>query len=256
MFDAAHDDGWRPQTPPDPMIAVAERHLRLLAEVAELAMAAARAASALAVASAEAAANIVAEKDGAWACEMDKARAVHASRDAADAFTRISRALRLTLALETATAERLRDLRAGVTPARIDRANDRAAQLGAPLDPVGEKVLELVADAIADDGDIAPVLDLAHDLRERLTESDRFGPLLKRPLLEVVAGICADIGATPDWTRWGDTDSPTDGRNFRSDGPALPRRGPRHVEASRPRALEGSADPPPDPRPPTPHPRE
>jgi hypothetical protein len=181
MFDATPDDAPQPQTPPDPTIEVAERHLRLLAEVADLAMVAARASSALVVATAQAAAKIVAEKDGAWACEADKAYAVRASREAADAFTRITRALRLTLTLETATAERLRDLRAGVAPARANRAKDRAAQSGVSLDPV---------------------LDLAHDLRERLTETDRFGPLLRRPLGEAVALICADIGVTPDWNRW------------------------------------------------------
>ena len=206
MFDAAADEASEPRTPPDPAIEIAERHLRLLAEVAELAMVAARAGSALVVAAAQAAAKIVAEKDGAWACEADKACAVRASREAADAFTRITRALRLTLALETATVERLRDLRAGTVSACEDRAASGVAQLGAALVLSREKVRERVADAIAeaaaDGGDIDAALDLAHDLRERLTESDRFGPLLKRPLIEVVGLICADIGVTPDWSRW------------------------------------------------------
>jgi hypothetical protein len=206
MFDAAHDDAPQPLTPPDPMIEVAERHLRLLAEVAELAMDAARAGSALVVATAQAAAKIVAEVDGAWACEADKAYAVRGSREAADAFTRITRALRLTLTLETATAERLRDLRAGIVPVRQDRAESGAVRPGTTLDSFREKARERVADAIAeaaaDDGDIDAAVDLARDLRERLTETDRFGPLLNRPLIEVVGLICADIGGTPDWSRW------------------------------------------------------
>ncbi|MDB5482503.1 MAG: hypothetical protein JWO83_3556 [Caulobacteraceae bacterium] len=226
MFDAAHDEALPAQTPPDPMIEVAERHLRLLAEVAELAMDAARASSALVVATAEAAAKLVAEKDGAWACEADKAYAVRGSREAADAFTRITRALRLTLTLETAAAERLRDLRAGIVPARQDRAERGAARPGAALDlsreKVGERVADVIAEAAADDGDITPALDLACDLRERLTETDRFGPLLNRPLIEVVGLICADIGVSPDWSRWNDEGSSPDERTPRYDWPPPP----------------------------------
>jgi hypothetical protein len=36
MFDAAHDDAPQRHTPSDPMIEIAERHLRLLAGVAGL----------------------------------------------------------------------------------------------------------------------------------------------------------------------------------------------------------------------------
>jgi len=61
-------------------------------------MAAARASSALVVTTARLAAALVAEEGGPWACDMDKARSVHANRDAAEAFNRITRALRLTLA--------------------------------------------------------------------------------------------------------------------------------------------------------------
>jgi hypothetical protein len=214
--------------------------------VAELAMEAARAGGALVVATAEAAAKLVAEKDGAWACESDKAYAVRGSREAADAFTRITRALRLTMALETATAERLRDLRAGVIHARQDRASGGPTR-PAMLDPFREKVRERVADAIAeaaaDDGDVDPALDLAHDLRERLTETDRFGPLLNRPLVEVVGLICADIGVTPDWSRWNSAGWTAETRTSNKDWASVGRPNPERAEERR-QAAEALADPP------------
>ena len=247
MFNAAQDDASEARTSPAPMIEIAERHLRLLAEVAELAMAAARASGALLVATAEAAAKIVAEKDGAWACEADKACAVRASREAADAFTRVTRALRLTLTLETATAERLRDLRAGVAPTPGGGAERQVAGLGA-FDSVGEKARELVAEVAAKDGDVHAALDFAHDLRERLTESDRFGPLLSRPLVEVVALICADIGLSPDWSRWSDADFASETHASRKQGQSFRGCVPEPAEAGR----RMVAAPAPDPRPPDP----
>jgi len=254
MFDVTPDNTPQRETPPDPMIEVAKRHLRLLAEVAELAMEAARASSALVVATAQAAAKMVAEVDGAWACATDKTYAVRASREAADAFTRITRALRLTLTLETAAAERLRDLRAGIVPVRQDGGESGAARPGAMLDTLREAARERVADAIAeaaaDDGDIDAAVDLARDLRER-TESDRFGPLLTRPLIEVVGLICADIGVTPDWSRWtGEGVTPETGASCK-ERPSLWSYSPEHADPSGRAKPEARAAPPPGP-----HPRE
>ena len=97
-----------------------------------------------------------------------------------------------------AGSRRLRDLCAGVAVARDNRAGRQASR---PAD-TRETLRERADEAAAEDGDIDPVLDLVHDLRERLFETDRFGPLLKRPLLEVVGLICADIAVVPDWSRW------------------------------------------------------
>jgi hypothetical protein len=43
---------------------------------------------------------------------------------------------------------------------------------------------------------------LVEALHERLIESDRFDAFLYRPLKEGVEAVCADLGLTPDWSRW------------------------------------------------------
>jgi hypothetical protein len=229
MFDAAPNDATQRQTPPDPMIEVAERHMRMLQKVEELAMEAATASQTLVVATAMKAAAIVRGDGGDWACEADKARSVHGHTDAADAFNRITRALRLTMALEAATAERLRDLYAGVAVAGDNRAGRQASRAADTRETLRERVDE----AAAEDGDIDPVLDLVHDLRERLFESDRFGPLLRRPLLEVVGLICGDIGVVPDWSRWSDEEVAPDERSRPGGRPSLLRYDPELAEARR-----------------------
>jgi hypothetical protein len=137
-------------------------------------------------------------------------------RDAADAFHSVTRALRLTMALETATAERLSDLRAGVgkrrgetgggaaAPAPADPAQpaedaDSLASMGVYRDTVRELVSEAIAAEVADE---SLAREMRGQLRERLSERDLFGPLMYRPLREVVARICDDIGLAPDWSQW------------------------------------------------------
>jgi hypothetical protein len=151
-------------------------------------------------------------------------------RDAADAFHSVTRALRLTMTLETATAERLSDLRAGVAgrrdktgdaeaPGPADSAHashrdaeaatageppeasdpDSLASMGVYRDTVRELVGEAIAAEVADE---SRAREMRGDLRERLSERDLFGPLMFKPLREVVARICDDIGLAPDWSRW------------------------------------------------------
>ena len=101
----------------DPMIEMAERHQRVLREVAEIAMEVTRGFGSSAIAAAHAAEVILA--DEIWQPETGRARALAGSKDAAEAFHKVTRALRLTLALERATVEALRDLRNGVAPAPV-----------------------------------------------------------------------------------------------------------------------------------------
>jgi hypothetical protein len=205
MFDVAPDPVAEASPPVDPTIEVCERHLRLLAEVGEMAMEVTRAYSASAKAAARKVAEVLGDK--VWQPETGMARALAGSRDAAEAFHKVTRALRLTFALEKATAEALRDLRAGVVAQRQATAAPSAAREAgrAPAQPcasphtprdAGDPATE---DTTAAAGDITPAREFRDDLAERLTESDRFGPLLRRPLREVVEQVCADIGAAPAW---------------------------------------------------------
>src|SRR5215469_6383865 len=116
MFDATCDPAAETSPPADPTIEVCERHLRLLAEVGEIAMEVTRALGRSAVIAGKEVEEVLATD--AWHPETARARALAGSKDAADAFAKVTRALRLTFALEKTTAELLRDLRAGVLPER------------------------------------------------------------------------------------------------------------------------------------------
>ena len=71
-----------------------------------------RASAAASVAASRAVVAVV--SDTAWQCERDRALAMAGSKSSADAFAKVSRALRLTLRLEMTVAEWVRDARAGV----------------------------------------------------------------------------------------------------------------------------------------------
>ena len=85
----------------------------MLAELAEMSMAVSRAFAEAGIAAARNAASVLG--DEAWQSESDRALALTASRHAAEAFQMVSRSLRLTLKLESATAEWLRDARLGLS---------------------------------------------------------------------------------------------------------------------------------------------
>ncbi|HEY4032301.1 MAG TPA: hypothetical protein VGM25_18285 [Caulobacteraceae bacterium] len=145
--------------PADLTEARTERHLRLLAELAELGMTLAR--------------TVVAQaEDGA---EL--------------AFARLARAVRQTLALEAKLAEE-GQLR------RTRQAREHKYQRET-------KVRRMVEKAIEADADESEVDDLLYDLNERLADLDDTD-FTHRPLIEVVASICQDLGVSFDPHQWQD----------------------------------------------------
>jgi len=96
VFDASPDPSAGDTSPIDPTIEVCERHLRLLHEVGEVAMQVTRALGAAAGADEE----ILSDK--LWQPETGQARALAGAKNAAEAFHKAARALRLTLALGNA----------------------------------------------------------------------------------------------------------------------------------------------------------
>jgi hypothetical protein len=110
-------------------------------------------------------------------------------------FSRIARAVRQTLALESKLAED-RDVRDKRTQA--EQARRRGAQRK-------NTVRHIVEQAIEADADGTDREDLLDDLHERFEYEDdlRFAD---RPIAEHVARICRDLGVTPDWTLWSDED--------------------------------------------------
>jgi hypothetical protein len=143
-----------------------ERHLRLLAELAELGMTLAR--------------TLVAQ-----------AEETPPTGDPGLALARIARAVRQTLALEARLAEdhqlrRRRETR--------ERGFRREA-----------KVRRIVEQAIEADADDSEIDTLLCDLNERLADRDDTD-FTDRPLIDVVAAICRDLGVTFDPTLWQDED--------------------------------------------------
>jgi hypothetical protein len=175
----------------DPSVVLAEGRLSLLRELAEIGMKLARALEPCTPAAAD---------DEA---ETGRSR----GRDPADAFARLSRAIRLTLTLEAKTDEALRDLKAGVVRKREKEKKRAAKRHEAAAAKEAEerevKVRELVAEAAeAEIADVYEFADRYHALRERLDEDSAYRDLGERPLREIVERLCKDLMISPDWSRW------------------------------------------------------
>jgi hypothetical protein len=166
----------------DPSVVLAESRIRMLRRLAEIGME-------------------LAERT------LNTEAAPAKGRDPAEFYAPISRAIRLTLALEAKTDEELRDLKAGVVrkrekeKKRAARRHEAAAAKEAQERAV--KVRELVAEAA--EFEIADVYEFAqvyHALRERLDEDPAYDDCGVRPLRETVERLCKDLMLSPDWSRW------------------------------------------------------
>jgi len=105
--------------------------------------------------------------------------------DIAMAYSRVARAVRQTIMLQSRLIE---DLQAHET----SRAAGRAA--------AHARAARIVRGVIDDDrtNDAERAERLAAEAAERLREED-FGDLLSRPFADAVADICRDLGLSPDW---------------------------------------------------------
>ena len=167
----------------------AERHLRLLQELAEMGMDIARAVRA----------EAVAQDDG-----QERTPSRFGRGDLGLMYSRIARAVRQTLALEAHVAED-----AGKARVEQERRRVNVAQL--VFQQRQEDIRDFVARAIeadavernALDGDVERLLD---DLDERLEDGRYDDALADAPIAELVARICDDLGITPDWRIWNDQD--------------------------------------------------
>ena len=182
-----------PASPEAAFIERAEERLRILREIREIGMDLMRALGRRA--EAEAAAEVGAEES-----------APVAKRDPADAFQRLSRAVRLTLAMEAKTDEALRALIAGeaeVVETRRAEAAARAAKARAERhEAKKDKVEDVMIDVIdAEVGD-AGARECRYALDERLDEDEAYEDLADKPLREIVERLCVDLGLTPDWSQW------------------------------------------------------
>jgi hypothetical protein len=151
-----------------------ERHLRMLEDLAEIGMDLAR--------------TVQRQAHEQAAADLDAAAL-------GLVFSRIARAVRQTVALEA----RLAEDRQAKTAAQVARqSHARATRRRRDVRAVVEQTIE--ADAAESD-----LEDLLLDLEERLVDYDDTD-FADRPVGELVARICRDLGVTPDWSLWEDED--------------------------------------------------
>ena len=126
-------------------------------------------------------------------------------------YERVSRAVRLALALRMKIKTEIAALRAGKLPSWAAPAREAEREPARLSDKYKDDECE------ADDTENeAPECgerpesaeaperpeNLEGDLHERLRESDRFYKLLNGSLKDAVAAICLDLGLKADWSQW------------------------------------------------------
>jgi hypothetical protein len=119
--------------------------------------------------------------------------------EAALAYARVSRAVRLTLALQ---AKAVADIRALDEVLSRYRAGDRqkAGMAEAARKARVQRIIERVIGEEVADTDKAD--RLAEEAYERLEHDDIYGDLGRFTPGELVERICGDLGLSPDWSRW------------------------------------------------------
>ena len=164
----------------DPLL---QRQLRMLGELAEIGLEVARA--------------IEQEARGVQGAPDGRNRAYVA--DISLAYTRVSRAVRLTI---LAQSRLIADHKAAADRARAEAEAREAEALEAPVEERKARVERIVERLAAAEhpGDEDEVDELVGEAAERLDDEDLYGDLMERPVSEIVARICADLGLSPDWT--------------------------------------------------------
>jgi hypothetical protein len=187
-------------------VARVEHRLRLLDELADIAMEMAR--------------GVAEHSRGAKAAAAQSAKAGATPADTAhdfgaDDLAKLSRAVRLTLDLAGRLEESLRALRAG--EAKIHEARRQkheARELSTSIEraeAARQRVIEQVQMVIAREAESeGDSCDLLAALDERLNDDIDYIGLDDRPLREAVERICGDLDLKPDWSRWTDNGWPDD----------------------------------------------
>lgn len=117
------------------------------------------------------------------------------------AFARVARAVRMTILLQSKLIRQLQDwdrntaFIASCDMADKDREREeRTDQRKASV----EQIVERVAGRTHGAWDVERLVE---ETAERLDQDDIYGDLLSRPVSELVAQICKDLGLDPDWPR-------------------------------------------------------
>lgn len=125
-----------------------------------------------------------------------------AASDVALAYGRVSRAVRLTLALQART---LGDLQAldEVAARRLDGDRVKAERERQGLVQQRRDCVQRIVERVieAETPCETEVDRLADAAAERLEHDDIYGDLTTRPVGEIIALVCRDLGLSPDWSR-------------------------------------------------------
>ena len=171
--DSAEQDWTRP---------LVERQLQMLGELAEIGLEVARA---------------VERQAKTAGSEVDAQRL-------AMAYARAARALRMTIALQARLIDDLGARQDAATRKRAvaEQADDDALAVRQETHKVRVVgIVERVIEAVRQDLDFDEVSRLVLKAETLLDDEDLYDDVLSRPIGELVARICRDLGLSPDWPR-------------------------------------------------------
>jgi hypothetical protein len=114
--------------------------------------------------------------------------------DVALAYARVSRAVRMAVMLQS----RLRDGARTEATADTARADNRPDLENMRKTRV-QRIVARVFDDAHPEADQEQFEHIGADARERLDDDDLYGDVLSRPISELVAQVCHDLGLEPDW---------------------------------------------------------
>lgn len=108
------------------------------------------------------------------------------------AYARAARAVRMSILLQSRLIEDLKAREAEAEDPEFERSEGHKLRV--------ERIVGRVARAAFGD-DEETVERLAGEAAERLDDEDLYGEVVSRPVGELVALICRDLGLDPDWNR-------------------------------------------------------
>jgi hypothetical protein len=142
-----------------------------------------------------------------------RAQAGEAVGDAGLAVSRVSRSLRLTLALEERFAKARRARLAEIAAEEAAQAAEQTPEMqrAAATDRLRgvvrkDEVMQIVEEAIDDEAQGERAEALLTALAERLERPEDEADFADRPIGELAARICRELGLSPDWSLWKDED--------------------------------------------------
>ncbi|CAN7645665.1 hypothetical protein LJR225_005054 [Phenylobacterium sp. LjRoot225] len=145
---------------------------------------------------------MAAEQASPEAGSPEAGSAVQAVQGLALAYGRVSRAVRLTVALQSRLVKDLQEIDVVAARRRAGEAADAGRarqQLQAARKARVERIVErMIRDEARDEAEVDRLADAAY---ERLDHDDIYGDLSAKPVSEIIAMVCRDLGLAPDWGR-------------------------------------------------------